>query len=454
MTITREDLNPVTIQLTVVCDADEVAHGYDRAYKKLNKQMKLPGFRPGHIPKNILEERVPKQQLREEAAEEIVRSQYKKAFEAEGLEPDPTVRPSVDIKVIEDDKCEFIAKVPLKPIIELGEYKGLPIQKPDLAVSPEEVEYQLQELRNKKGMRQAVTDRGIQEGDVAVVNIKLEGSDNEGRNFMLIAGQTFPGMDEILSGMRVEEMKAAKVSFPENFQEKDWAGQELEVQVRINSLSTVSLPDLDDDFAQSLKTDNVEDLKAKVEAGIYAAKSRMLDEMVHEQLMEALLSRSTIHVSDNMWEPIVAQRLRDIAEEQHREGKNLQQYAEENGMTLESMVESLKHQAKIHIQRALMIREIFTREKMQVTNQELNDELRRMAAEFGVHPMELVDVLQKNGQMEELSFRALSRKVTDFLADNAEVSVLAPGAAPAPATSAEPAAEKPAKKRAPKAKAE
>jgi trigger factor len=112
----------------------------------------------------------------------------------------------------------------------------------------------------------------------------------------------------------------------------------------------------------------------------------------------------------------------------------------------------LKHQAKIHIQRALMIREIFTREQMRLTNEELNEELKRMAAEFGIHPMELVDILQKNGQMEELSFRALSRKVTDFLAAHAEVSVLAPGSAPAAPD--QPAKEKPARTRAPKEKAE
>ncbi len=422
MTITREDLNPVTIQLTVACSPEEVALGFERALKQASKQIKVPGFRPGHVPKKMLDELVDKSALYDEAAEQIIKSQFKKALTEQGIEPDATVRPSVEIKSLnhETGECEFVAKVPLPPVVELGEYKGLPIQKPSLDVTDEEIDYQIEEIRKGKSTREAVTDRGVQEGDVAVVNIKPEGTEGDGRNFMLIAGQTFPELDQALAGMKVEEMKNLEATFPENFQEKDWAGKAMSIQIRINSVSTITLPELDDEFAQSLKTESVEDLRGRMTESIRAAKGRMVQEMVHEQLMEKLLERSTIHVSDNMWEPIVAQRLNDIAREQKEAGKTLEQYAQENGMTPENLVDSLKVQAKMHIQRAIMIRDIFTKEQMQISNEELNAELREMAAEFGMPPLELLDILQKQNSLDELQFRTLSRKVTNFLAENAE----------------------------------
>jgi trigger factor len=427
MQITREDLNPCTVQLTIVCEPDEVRQGFDKAYKQLAKQVKLPGFRPGHAPRAMLEKVVNKEAVMDAAAEAIVNQSFRKALEQEKLELDPGTRPSVDLKKLdpESNEAEYVAKVPLPPVIELGDYKKIPVEQPSADVTDEDIEYQIEELRKRRATREAVTERGVQEGDVAVVNVKPDG-EAEGRNFMTIVGKTFPQLDQALMGMRVEEMKSLDVTFPETFQEKDWAGKPMHVQVTLNSLSSVKLPEVDEEFAQSLKVENVDELRERLREGIARAKEQMIREMVYEQLLEKLHERSKVQTSDNMWEGLAARRMQETAEEQQKAGKTLEQYAQENGMTVDELTQAWKDKAKMHVERALLIREIFTKEKMKLTNDELNRELVAMADEFEVEPEEMVRMLKENQALDELHFRAISHKVSEFLLKNAEVKETAP----------------------------
>lgn len=425
MQITREDLNPCTVKLAIVCDPQEVQEGFSRAYKQLAKKVKIPGFRPGHAPKHILETVLDKDDLKETAAENIVREAFKAAIKEQDLRPEPSVRPTVDLQSIDEaeGKCEFTVKVPLPPQVELGEAKGLVVEKPESEVSDEEVDYQIEELRKRRSSTQAVTDRGVQEGDVCVVNIKAEGEAGEGRNFMTVAGQTFPQLDEALSGMKAEEMKNASLPFPESFQEKDWAGKTLSAMITVNSISAVKLPDLDEEFAKALKSESVEDLRARLRTVIEEAKSEAVREIVTEQLLDAMLERSTVNVPDAMWESLAERRLVEVAQEQREAGKNMEDYAKESGMTLDELIEAWRQKAKIHVMRALVIRELFTREKMSLNNADLNKELFGMANEYEIKPEEMLNLLKKNDAMEELHFRAISRKVSDFLIENAETKV-------------------------------
>lgn len=427
MQVTREDLNPCTIKLTVVCDSDEVKAGFEKAMKAFAKQMKVPGFRPGHAPRSIVESMVDKSQLKDQAAEEIVRVKYRDAVAEQKLEVDRSTRPSVEIEELDEEKmsCKFSAKVPLPPVVEIGDYKGLPLERPPVEVTDEELDYQLDEIRRRRSTREPITDRGLNEGDVAVVNIKIEGEEGEGRNFMSIVGQTFPQLDQTLSGMKVEDMKHVNLTFPDNFQEKDWAGKPYSCIVTLNSASAVKLPELDEAFAKSLESENVDELKARLKEGVARAKLEMINEVLSEQAMEKLLERSKVEVSDNSWEDIANRRLQETAEEQRGKGKTLENYAEENGMTLEGLINAWRERSALYIRRAFLIREVFTKEQMKLTSQELNLELNIMAQEYEVAPDEMLKSLQQNEALEELRFRAISRKVSSFLIENADIKEVA-----------------------------
>jgi trigger factor len=423
MQVTREDLNPCTIKLTIVCDQQEVNEGFEKATKQLSKTIKIPGFRAGHVPKAMLDGLIDKAALYDQAADQIVRVKFKEAVAQEKLQPDQATRPSVNLEELnhETGVCRFTAKVPLPPIVEIGDYKGLELEQPAIEVTEEELKYQLDELRKRRSTREPITDRGLQESDVAVLNIKLDGAEGEGRNFMTIVGQTFPQLDQAISGMKVEEMKHLDLTFPENFQEKDWAGHPHKCIVTVNSASAVKMPEVDEAFAKSLETDSVEDLESKLRTRLQAAKSQMINEVLSEQALEKLMERSKVEVSDNSWEDIANRRLAETNQEQQAQGKTLEAFAEENGMTLEGLVKAWQERAELYIRRAFLIREVFTAEKMNLTNQDLNVELVAMASEYEVPPEEMLKVLQKNEALDELRFRAISRKVSGFLIEHADI---------------------------------
>ena len=290
------------------------------------------------------------------------------------------------------------------------------------------------------------------------MNIKEEGAEGEGTSFMTVVGQTFPALDEAITGMSTEELKTVELSFPAEFSNKTLAGQTKKVQLAVNSASTVKLAELDDNFAQEFQAESVEDLTARVRESISNAKSQLGREMMQEQILEKLRAISTIHVSDNMWEALAGQRLSEIQQEQAKEGKSIEQYAEENGMTLEELVNKWNEQAKIHVERAMVVRDIFEKENLQLTNGDLNTELFYMAGEYSVQPQELLQQLQSNNALPELQFRAISRKVTDFLLASASIGGEAAPAQSQPAseeTSADAAGEaKPKRAKKEKAAAE
>jgi trigger factor len=430
MTVTREDLNPCTVRLSISVDAPEVKKGFDRAYKKLSKNLKLPGFRAGAAPRTMIEPMLDPNERANAAAEEIVRATMNTAIQEQGLQPDLSTQPTVDFKALDENEgtAEYDLKVALPPQVELASYTGVQVPAPDTDVTDEDVDFQIEEFRKRKSTREAVTDRGVQEGDVALVTIKPDGAET-GSTFMIVAGQSFEGMDAALQGMRAEDVKALDLSFPEDFQDKSLAGTTAHVSLTVNTVSAVRLPDVDDAFAQSLQAEDSADLRGKVREALVRAKSGLSDEIASDAIINDIVGRSTIHVSDNMWETLADRRLTEIAQEQGRLGKSLEQYAQEQGMTIDAFVEDWRERARHEVERALVIQQIFVKEEMRVTNEDLNVELFRLANENGTNPEEMLRILHANQAVQELQFRSIQRKVREYLLKNASF-----GTAEAPAT--------------------
>ncbi|MBX7131202.1 MAG: trigger factor [Fimbriimonadaceae bacterium] len=431
MQVTREDLNACTIKLDVVCTPQMVNDGFNRAIRQFAKRIKVPGFRPGTAPRHLVEPMLEPEALMNQAADEIVRMSIKKVITDEKIEPADTPSVTVTKLTKEPAECEFSMKIPLKPIIELGEYKGVSAESPSIDVTEEEIEYHLNEIRKSQGKREVVTDRPAQEGDNAVINIKADGEEGDGRKFMVTIGQTFPDLDGALTGMRAEEMKSLDLNFPDSFSDKGWAGKKLHCLITIRSLNAVALPPLDDSFAQSakgdlaaLKSENLDEMKAKLKVGIENAKKQALQEYLNDQIFDELLKNSKVELPDTMWENVADQRLRELGQDLGRRSQTPEDYAKENGMTVEELVEKWRQEAKTQVQRALIVRDVFEKEKMKLTNQDLNVEVFAMAEEYQMPPAELVAQMKKNNALQELEFRAIYRKVTAFLREHADVKEL------------------------------
>lgn len=419
MDIQREDLNPCTVQLQITCDPEQVREGFERAFKEAAKAVKVPGFRPGRAPRSVVEKQVSAEAVREIAAEIIMTGAYKKAIDELDLKPYSTG--AVTLKSLDESekKCELSAKVPLQPVVEIGDYSSIPIEKPEVAVTDEEVDEQYEDLRRRHSTREAVSDRGLQEGDVAVVNIKVDGEEGEGRNFMTVAGKTFAQMDQALHGMRVEELKQLDLSFPDNFQEKDWAGKTLHCQMTLRSLSAMHLPE-EEDFAKSLSMESADQVKKRIKELMIESRTEAAREYVNEQLIEKLMERSSVCVPDTMWESVAKQKIDDLFEELQAKKIPFEEYVKEKGMTEDQFVEAQENEAKTFVMRAQLIQDIFIKEKLTISNLDLNKEVELMAKEYDMTPKELLETLQKNKALKEIQYQAIHRKVMDFLNERAE----------------------------------
>lgn len=420
MQVTRHDINTCTVKLDVVCDPEVVAAGLDKALRHASKRIKVPGFRPGTAPKAMVRSLISEEDARDLAAEHIVKLVYKKAIEDQGLKPYRPPKVEITALDLEESKCEFTVTVPLQPVVKLGNIEALKAEKPTLTVTDEEVEEQLVELRKSRSTREAVTDRGAHDGDSAVVNIKpLEGGDD--RNFMTIVGQTFPELDAAIRGMSVDEVKQVTLTFPPAFGEKDWAGKEMGCQITIRSMNTAKLPELDEEFAKTLNTDNVDELRSRVRDGMARAKGEAVEEYVNEQLLEALLRESEVAVPDTLWEDVARRKLSQVLADLREAGRTLEDYSKEQGMTAEEMIAAIENESKTQVLRAQLVNEVFTSEKLTITDQDLSAEVVRMAREFRMGPRELWNTLKKNNAQQEVNHQAIHRKVLGFLRSKAQV---------------------------------
>ncbi len=420
--ITKEELNPSTLLLTIECSNEQVRAGFDKAYKKAAKRIKIPGFRPGAAPRNVVKQYADPQWVSEIAQDEIIKTAYMEAIQGSGVQPHGS--PRVEVTKLDEDsgECVFKAKVPLAPKVTLGDYSSLTAERPTSEVADEEVGRYLDALREDKAKRADVKDRGAQIGDFAVINIKIEGEEGDGKTFWTEVGETFPQLDQALTGLQLDDIKQVDLTFPDNFQEKEWAGKPLKCQIRIRTLSALEIPDLSDDFAKQFNSENLEELKSKIKERMLVAKEQMSQNYVDEQLVDNLLKTSEVVAPDPMWEQVADQRLREIAAEAAQKGKTLQDVAEANNFTVEQLVNQLKEEAKSEVQRALLVTEIFQKEGMQVAREDIMTEVLAVAQENGISPDEAMMTLKKSGNMEEVQFRAMRKKVLALLNANAKVT--------------------------------
>ncbi len=423
MRVVREDVNPCTVNLTVTCSPEQVDAGVKKAIKALSKRVRVPGFRPGTAPLSVIEQMTSPEHIDELAKEETVNITFKSAIAAEGLE---MVGQASIVGVVFDRaaaKCEYTVKVPLAPKVALGEYKGLLAEKFKVTVAEDEIDRQIDELRSRSGTKKAV-QRGIKKGDNALINIKVDGEDGEGRNFVVVAGQTFEDLDKSLEGMSPDDIKSASLGFPEGFQEADLAGRTVQCTITVKNVSAVEMPELDDEFAKTLNLTNLDQLRENIRQYIQNAKGQMATEMLHERLLEQVMALSEVHVPDTYWENVAERRVASIKKESEDAGSSFAEVAERNGMTEEKFMDVVRDQARAEVHRAQVVDKIFRLEGLTITTQDVNAQFLRIVRENQIPENELKRFAKENARaiQQEVSHRAMYAKVLTLLEDTAVVS--------------------------------
>ncbi|MGG2971793.1 trigger factor [Geobacillus stearothermophilus] len=413
--------------LTVEVDAEQVNKGLDAAFKKVVKNIALPGFRKGKVPRVLFEKRFGVEALYQDALDILLPEAYAKAVEEAGIEP--VSMPEIDIEQMEKGKSLiFKAKVTVKPEVKLGQYKGLEVEKMDTTVTDEDVENELKRLQENYAELVVKEDGTVENGDTVVIDFEgfVDGEPFEGgkaENYSLeIGSDTFiPGFEEQLVGMKAGEEKEIQVTFPEEYHAEQLAGKPATFKVKVHEVKAKQLPALDDEFAKDIdeEVETLDELKAKIRARLEEAKKNEAETALRNAVVEKAAANAEIDIPAVMVQNETDRMLREFDQRLQMQGLNLQLYYQFSGQDEAALREQMKEDAEKRVRAALTLEAIAKAENIEVTDEEVEEELQKMAEAYNLSVDKLKELL---GSLEGVKEDLKWRKTIDFLVEHSTVA--------------------------------
>ena len=390
MSLQVEKLEHNMAKLTIEVSAEEVEKALQAAYLKERSKISLPGFRKGKVPRQIIEKMFGPEVFYDEAANHMISEAYGKAYDECELEI--VSQPTVDITQLEKGKpFIFTAEVAVKPEVELGEYKGLKVDKTSTRVTQKEVDEEIDKERERSARIVEVTDRPVQDKDQ--IKLDFEGSvDGEafeggkGENYPLTigSGSFIPGFEEQLIGAEIGKEMEVNVTFPEDYHAKDLAGKAAVFKCKVNEIKMKELPELDDEFVSDVseESETVDAYKAEIKGRIKERKEREGKQKREDQAVKQAVENAVIDIPEPMIDLQTKQMADDFARRIMQQGLTMEQYFQFTGLSEEKMMEEFRPQAEERIRTRLVLEAVAAAENIQVTDERLDEELQKMADSY------------------------------------------------------------------------
>ncbi len=437
------------VELSVDVPAEAVKKAYNRTLAQVRSRLQLPGFRKGKVPVELVIRQVGEEYLRHETLEAAMPRWGDEALKESGLWDDAVG--TIDLKAGPLDETadySFSLKVQMMPVPALGEYKGLEVPRREVAVTDEQVDSQLAQLRERGARLQPVEGRAVQSGDFVLMDFEgmrdgepIEGAQGADQVVEIGRGNLIPGFEESVIGMQHGEDTTFAVTFPDDYHAGHLAGQDATFKVQVKEIKEKVVPDLDDAFAADISEfETLEELRADVRKRLVAAAEVSVAREYHAAAVEKAVENATLRVPSTM-----------IDREAHRLYHQLEQNVASQGMSMESylgliekspqaMEEELRPQAEFVIKRQLVLEAIAEAEGLEVTDDDIAAVVRRDAEMLGRDHLELLADLRKSGRQEVIRSEMLLAKAADMVAESA-VAVAMTEAAEAAAEAVAEAAE-------------
>lgn len=427
MNVNLEKLENSRVRLTVEADAAKLEEGLAHAYRTVNRQIAIPGFRKGKAPRSIVERYYGVSIFFEDALDYLVPQLYEAAVKETGITP--VDQPELDLEKIEPGEgLSLVFEVDVYPEIELGQYKGLSVEKRVRKVDKADVDRELEQLRMQHSELIAVDSRDdVQEGDFANIDFKgyldgkpFSGGAAAGYTLEIGSGQFIPGFEEQLIGMKVGEEKDINVTFPEQYHSEELAGKEVTFNVKINGLKERSLPELDDEFAKDLgEYETLAELRDSIRERLEASLTRVTKEEMENKLIEQIIENSTINLPRSMIQGQVETMFNNFRFNLMYSGMTLEQYLEFTNQTEEELQKEMEPEAIRQLKRSLILDEVAEQEGISVSDEEIERKIDEMVEESS-------DPEQTRQNWENSRDRLTTMikidKTWDFLFENAEVT--------------------------------
>jgi trigger factor len=414
------------LSLSIEVAAQSVQLTRERVIKEFSKRLKVPGFRPGSIPAGIVRRNVGDEAIAQEVSEQIVPAAYQAAIEQEKVMP--LERAEVDELQFDPfdaaKTMSFVARVIVRPEIEVGSTEGLSALKRTIAITDEDVEEALGRMREERAYLVNVPERGAENGDVlfAEVQVYIDGTPRAEepaklRGFLLGESGFVPPIDEFLVGMQLDETKRFPVTYPEDFQDPELANKEAEFEVKVTAIKNRVVPEMTDEFAQISGAENVEDLRVKLRDYLGAVGEREARKETREQLVKTVVDASTLEVPAALVTIRLSERLQGIEQELAQNGATTEQYLNSINSTQEQLEADLREELENELKTELVLDEIAAKQELPVSMQEVEQHYLLMAQVME----QPVEQLVQNVPVANVRTSILQRKAIDYLVSKAEI---------------------------------
>lgn len=419
----KKEGNNVTVQMTVSAEAFEKA--IQKVYSNTKGRYAIPGFRKGKVPRSIIEKQFGEGVFFEDAINDLLPGAYSEAVE--GLALDPVAQPDIDVKEISKENGLVIeAVVVVKPEVAIENYKGVEVKKIETVVAEEDIDQEIEKLREMNARLVSIEDRPVQDGDTLTIDyagtidgIAFEGGTAQGQQLVIGSGQFIPGFEEQLIGVSLGEHVDVKVSFPETYHAEELAGKEAVFAVDVHGIRVKELPELDDELAKDASEfDTLEELRADLKAKLTETAEKQNEMALRDSVIDAVVANLEADIPDAMVENEIDYMIRDFDSQLRYQGLDLDGYMKFTGSKLEDLKEQMRTDALARVKTTLAIEEISKREAIVVTDEDLENEFARIAERQGTE-VENVKKVFASDNYEYLKNNLVTKKTVDFLVEQA-----------------------------------
>ena len=411
--------------LKVTVPAEKVDKALDQAFKKVVKQINVPGFRKGKVPRQIFEQRFGVEALYQDAVDILLPEAYGEAIDETGI--NPVAQPEVSVTQIEKGK-DFIfdATVTVEPEVKLGDYKGLEIEKQDTELTDDELQESIDHSLGHLAEMVVKEDGAVENGNTVNIDFtgsvdgeEFEGGQAEGYDLEVGSGSFIPGFEEQLEGMKTGEEKDVVVTFPEEYHAEELAGKEATFKTKVNEIKYKDVPELNDEIANELDSnaETVDEYKENLRKRLSEQKATEAENTEKEEAINKATENTTIDIPEAMVNTELDRMIQEFGQRIQQQGLDLQTYYQISGQNEDQLREQMKDDAEQRVKTNLTLTAIADAENVEVSDEDIDKELEKMSEQFNIS---VEDIKSTLGNTDIVKNDVRIQKVIDLLRDNAK----------------------------------
>ena len=409
-------------QINYKVSGEEWSKAKDKAFAKVSKNAKVDGFRQGKVPRNVFEKKYGTGDIVRSAMEDLIDAKYGEIIVTEKLIP--AVEPKLEIVSADDDGFEVNITIITDPEVKLGKYKELKVKKDKVEVTKEEIEHEVGHILDR--FAELVSkDGAVEEGDTAIIDFKgfkdneeFEGGSAEGYSLEIGSHSFIPGFEEGVVGMKKEESKDIKLTFPEDYMAKDLAGKEVVFNVTVHDIKKRVIPDLDEEFFKDLDMEGVtnkEELNKVVEEEIKTQKEHDTENKFVEDLLAKASSNMTIEIPEEIIDAEADKMYKDFVKRLEMQGVNEELYYAYAGVKNEDIMKDIKKEAETRLKYRYLLEAIIKEEKIEIKDKDVDKEIAKIAKNYNITEEE---IMKEFGSKEVLKYNMAMEKAVEVLKEN------------------------------------